>query len=198
MQEEKIHTSNGSGISEEQVSTPINSAVNAQTELETAQAKAAENWDLFVRAKADLDNAQRRARLDVENAHKYGMERLAKELLSVLDTFEMGIQAANTNAEGNPEAQAAVKAIKEGMELTYKLLLDTLDKFGIKQLNPNHGDLFNPNFHEALSAQEVPNVLENSILAVAQKGYLLQERLLRPARVIIARTSINSQVDEQA
>lgn len=153
--------------------------------LRAAEAKAKEHWELFLRAKADLDNVQRRARLDVENAHKYGVERFARELLLVLDTFEMGIQAVN--------ADSASKSIQEGVELTYKLLLDTLDKFGVKQLNPE-GEIFNPSFHEALSMQEIqlmeaaePSVRDNQILNVAQKGYLLHERLLRPARVIIAK-----------
>lgn len=147
-------------------------------ELEESRRKAAENWDLFLRARADADNIRRRAMLDVENAHKYGIEKFAKEILLVVDSLDHGLSATTEGGE---------KGLREGLELTYKLLLDTLEKFGIKQINPM-GETFDPMLHEALSSQVNPDVEPNKILVVIQKGFTLHERMLRPARVIVSRT----------
>jgi molecular chaperone GrpE len=144
--------------------------------LEEARRKAAENWDLFLRTRADTDNIRRRATIDVENAHKYGVEKLAKELLGVVDSLDHGLAAADTG--GN--------ALREGMELTYKLLLDTLTKFGILAINPVN-EPFDPMKHEALTAQVKNDVEPNTVLMVVQKGFTLQDRLLRPARVIVSK-----------
>jgi len=144
--------------------------------LEEARRKTAENWDLFLRTRADADNIRRRATIDVENAHKYAVERLAKELLAVVDSLEHGLAAADTDS----------KALKEGMELTYKLLLDTLEKFGILAINPAN-EPFDPMKHEALTAQVKNDVEPNTVLMVVQKGFTLQDRLLRPARVIVSK-----------
>ena len=144
--------------------------------LEEARRKAAENWDLFLRTRADTDNIRRRATIDVENAHKYGVEKLARELLAVVDSLDHGLAAAATDSH----------ALKEGMELTYKLLLDTLKKFGVLAINPVN-EPFDPTKHEALTAQVKNDVEPNTILIVIQKGFTLQDRLLRPARVIVSK-----------
>ena len=144
--------------------------------LEEAKRKAAENWDLFLRMRADADNIRRRATIDVENAHKYGVDRLARELLSVVDSLDHGLSVADTDS----------KPLKEGMELTYKLLLDTLTKFGISPINPLD-EPFDPMKHEALTAQIKNDVEPNTVLMVIQKGFTLQDRLLRPARVIVSK-----------
>lgn len=154
-------------------------AVTAQ-ELDETRKKAAENWDLFLRARADADNQRRRAMLDVENAHKYGIEKFAREMLAVVDSLDHGLMATSKE-EGD-------KGLREGMELTHKLLLDTLDKFGIKQVDPI-GETFDPLRHEALSAQIKDDEEPNKILMVVQKGFTLHDRLLRPARVIVSRKS---------
>lgn len=159
-------------------STDSESLESLKQELEETRRKAAENWDLFLRARADADNIRRRAMLDVENAHKYGIEKFAKEILLVVDSLDHGLSA--TSEEGE-------KGLREGLELTYKLLLDTLEKFGIKQINPI-GESFDPMFHEALSSQANADVEPNKILVVIQKGFTLQDRMLRPARVIVSRT----------
>ena len=145
--------------------------------LEEARKKATEHWDLFLRARADADNIRRRAMVDVENAHKYGIEKFARELLGVVDSLELGLNAANTMESSG---------LKEGIQLTYKLLLDTLDKFGIKQLNP-FDESFDPMQHEALSTLVNNEVEPNKVLTVIQKGFTLYDRLLRPARVIVSR-----------
>lgn len=148
--------------------------------LEEARRKAAENWDLFLRARADADNIQRRARLDIENAHKYGVEKFAREILSVVDSLDHGLAAADSS-----ETQSA-KSLREGMELTFKMLLSTLEKFGIHQINPV-GEVFDPARHEALSTQASRDIEPNKVLIVVQKGFTLHDRLLRPARVIVSR-----------
>lgn len=146
--------------------------------LEEARRKAAENWDLFLRTRADADNIRRRATIDVENAHKYGVERLARELLAVVDSLDHGLASASAGADSN--------ALKEGMELTHKLLLDILTKFGILPINPVN-EAFDPMKHEALTAQVNNDVEPNTILTVVQKGFTLQDRVLRPARVIVSK-----------
>jgi molecular chaperone GrpE len=149
-------------------------------ELEEAQKKAAENWDLFLRTRADAENMRRRSLLDVENAHKYATEKFARELLSIVDSLELGLSAL-AGAEKSVETN-----VKEGFQLTYKLLLDTLGKFGIQQMDPLN-EHFDPKLHEALSAQPNNEVEPNKVLLVIQKGFLLHDRLLRPARVIVSR-----------
>lgn len=155
--------------------TPENTA-NLADLLEEARRKAAENWDLFLRTRADADNIRRRATIDVENAHKYGVERFARELLAVVDSLDHGL--ASVGADAN--------ALKEGMELTYKLLLDILTKFGIQVINPLN-EPFDPTKHEALTAQAKNDVNPNTVLTVVQKGFTLQDRVLRPARVIVSK-----------
>lgn len=152
------------------------SSENLAELLEEARRKAAENWDLFLRTRADADNIRRRATIDVENAHKYGVERLARELLAVVDSLDHGL--ASASADSN--------ALKEGIELTYKLLLDILTKFGILVINPAN-EPFDPMKHEALTAQVKNDVEPNTILTVVQKGFTLQDRVLRPARVIVSK-----------
>jgi molecular chaperone GrpE len=155
----------------------IDEAVQA---LEEANKKASENWDLFLRTRADADNMRRRALMDVENAHKYGIEKFARELLPVVDSLEHGLTALST-VETKEEV-----GLKEGIQLTYKLLLDALEKFGVKQINPLNED-FNPKLHEALTAQPKDDVPPNRVLLVVQKGFLMHDRLLRPARVIVSK-----------
>lgn len=144
--------------------------------LEEARRKSAENWDLFLRTRADADNIRRRASIDVENAHKYGVERFARELLAVVDSLDHGLASAGSDNN----------ALKEGMELTYKLLLDILTKFGILPINPVN-ETFDPMKHEALTAQVKNDVEPNTVLTVVQKGFTLQDRVLRPARVIVSK-----------
>ena len=148
--------------------------------LEAAQAKADENWDRYLRAAAELENVRKRAIRDVENARKFAVENFGRDLLAVQDSLEMGIEAAR-NAEGAEEAAA----LREGKEATLKLLVQTLERFGIQALNPV-GEPFDPEFHEAMTMQPSSDAEPGSVLTVVQKGYTLNGRLLRPARVIVA------------
>jgi molecular chaperone GrpE len=147
-----------------------------QDELAAAQAKADEHWDRYLRAAAELENVRKRATRDVEHARKYALERIGKELLSVRDTLEMGLAAAEN---------ATVDSLIEGKVATLKLLTTILSQFGIEEVDPA-GEPFDPEFHEAISVQPSEDVEPGSVVTVVQKGYTLNGRLLRPAMVIVA------------
>jgi molecular chaperone GrpE len=147
--------------------------------LQDANVKADEYWNQLLRARAEMANQQRRAERDLENAHKYGLEKFASELLPVIDGIEMGLKAAADGDKIDP-----VK-LREGMELTFKILASTLEKFGVREINPAGGK-FNPALHQAMAAQPSPDVEPNTVLAVYQKGYLLNDRLIRPAMVVVS------------
>lgn len=146
-----------------------------EQQLTLAEQKAHEHWEKAVRAQAELDNVRKRAERDIENAHRYGMEKLITSLLPVLDSLEQALQMA-----------AEDEAMREGLELTMKLFLDVLEKTEVEQLNPE-GTVFDPQLHEAMSIQESADVPANTVLAVFQKGYKLSGRVIRPARVIVSK-----------
>lgn len=147
--------------------------------LEAAEAKARENWDKMLRVQAEMENVRRRAERDVESAHKFALEKFAGELLAVKDSLEMGLAAAQN-------ADADIAKLREGTELTLKMLTDVLGKFGISVIDPLD-EPFNPDFHQAMSMVESPDKAPNTVVAVMQKGYTLNDRLLRPAMVVVAR-----------
>ena len=147
--------------------------------LEEARNKAAENWDQVMRVQAELENSRRRAERDVENAHKYALEKFALELLPVKDSLEMGLAAASGD-------DANIEKLREGTELTLKMLANAMEKFGIQELNPV-GEAFNPELHQAMTMQESDQHEPNTVTAVMQKGYLLNDRLIRPAMVVVCK-----------
>jgi molecular chaperone GrpE len=147
--------------------------------LEDSRAKADAHWNDLLRARAETENARRRAERDVENAHKFALERFATELLPVKDSLELGLAAV-------AEAGAAdVSKLREGMDLTLKMLATVMGKFGINEVNPMN-ERFNPELHQAMTVQPSAAVPPNTVLTVYQKGYLLNERLIRPALVIVS------------
>ncbi|HFE32519.1 MAG TPA: nucleotide exchange factor GrpE [Gammaproteobacteria bacterium] len=150
--------------------------------LEDARSKADEHWDQLLRANAELDNLRRRAKQDVENAHKYALEKFAQELLPVKDSLEMGLAAAS----GEVDAAEALKQLREGTELTLKMLSTAMEKAGIKEIDPL-GEAFNPELHQAMSMQESEEHDPNTVIAVMQKGYQLNDRLIRPAMVVVSK-----------
>ena len=157
--------------------------------LTKAEAKVNEQKESVLRSQAEMENVRRRASQDVEKAHKFALEKFANELLTSVDNLEHAMQAADTE---NPE----LKSFLEGIELTYKSLTSTLDKFGVKAVG-EEGEVFNPDLHQAMSMQESAEHKNNTIIAVMQKGYELNGRLLRPAMVMVARNS-NGGVDTKA
>jgi molecular chaperone GrpE len=147
-----------------------------ESEVARLQALADENWDRYLRATAELENFRKRAARDMENARKFALERFATELLAVLDSLEMGLQAANG---------AGPADILEGNKATLKQFAATLERFGVQELDPE-GEPFDPALHEAMTMQPSAEVEPNTVLTVLQKGYTLNGRLLRPARVVVA------------
>jgi len=159
---------------QEAAKTPVEA--EATPSLESLQAKADENWDRYVRAMAEVDNIRKRATRDVEHAHKFALENFSKDLLAVKDSLEMGLDAADT---------ADAQSLLAGSEATLKLLAGSLERFGISEIDPE-GEPFDPERHEAMTMQPSDDVEPGSVLTVIQKGYALNGRLLRPARVIVA------------
>ena len=148
--------------------------------LEDARAKADEHWNQVVRMQAELENTRRRAEADVEKAHKFGLEKFATELLPVVDSLEMGLAAA----EGSDHEIA--EKLREGTELTLKMFSGVLEKFGVKAVDPL-GEPFNPELHQAMTMQPSEEYAPNTVTAVMQKGYVLNERLIRPAMVMVSK-----------
>ncbi len=151
-----------------------------QAELNAARAKAEEHWNNLVRLQAEMDNLRKRTSRDVEQAHRYALDKFVAELLPVIDSLELGINAADENS-GEEAA-----SLREGMELTLKKLQDAVAKFGVEPVNPQ-GEKFNPELHEAVSMQESAEAESNTVITVVQKGYTLNERLVRPAMVVVAK-----------
>ncbi len=149
---------------------------DAATPLAEAQAKADENWDKYLRLAAELENVRKRAERDVEKAHKFALERIVADLLEVRDSLEMAVSAGD---------ESSVKNLKEGNETTLKLLATIMQRYGVEDIDPL-GEPFDPNCHEAITMQPSADAEPDSVLTVFQKGYALNGRLLRPARVVVA------------
>lgn len=156
-----------------------------EAEVAALQAQLADAHEQVLRSQADAQNSMRRAERDIEKAHKFGQEKLVRDLLVVADNLERALEAA-----GNVSDESA-KAVAEGVELTLKSLLDVLKKNNVEVVNPE-GEPFNPELHEAMSMVENGEVEPNTVLMVFQKGYLLNERLVRPARVVVSKAPVEA------
>ncbi len=156
--------------------------------LAAAQTTVADQKDSVVRAKAEVDNVRRRSAQDVEKARKFALEKFAAEMLTVVDNLERGLATIDAEAEDQ-------KATFEGVNLTLQGLLSSLEKFGVKAVDPQDQP-FNPELHQAMSMQEVEGVAPNTVIAVMQKGYELNGRLIRPAMVMVSKAA--PAVDTQA
>ena len=158
---------------------PAELVVQLQARLNEAEAKAAASRDAHLRALADLDNVRKRAQREIDNAGKFGSEKLLGELLGLADSLDLGLAAA-----AKPDAQIA--SLVEGMQITQKQLASVLTKHGVAVVDPQ-GQPFNPDLHEAVTMVPSADVPPNHVLNVMQKGYKLHERLLRPAMVVVAK-----------
>lgn len=175
----------------EQGSVEPTSIKQLTEQLVAANRKAEENWDKFVRTQAEMENLRRRSEKELQNAHKYALEKFAKELLLVVDSLELGIQAASGDA---PE----IAKLREGSELTLKQFRGVLEKFNIQPVDPL-GQKFNPELHQAMAMEPSASAEPNTVVKVLQKGYVLNDRLLRPAMVVIAQAMAEQpRVDERA
>lgn len=147
--------------------------------LEDARNKADEHWNELLRARADMENLRRRQSRDLENAHKRALDKFVAELLPIYDSMELGATAASAE-------DASVDTVRDGLEMTMKMFLSSINKFGLEQLVPAEGDDFDPEQHQAMAMQPVEGVEANKIITVAQKGFQFNGRLLRPAMVVVS------------
>jgi molecular chaperone GrpE len=167
--------------SEMGAAAPANSTPDGA--LAAAEAKAQENWNSYLRSVAELENYRKRTEREIENARKFAIERFAQELVTVGDALEAGIAAgAAPAAAANPGP-----VLLEGAQATLRQLQRAFEKAGIKIIDPV-GQPFDPEWHEAMVAQERADKPANTVLSVIQKGYSLNGRLLRPARVIVSKS----------
>ncbi len=181
----KEHTGKGSttsaidqlGIEQEQLSDAQlldhPSYIELQKKLTDSEAKATENWDRALRTQAEMDNMQRRVERDIANAHKFALEKFISNLLPVVDNLERALDHAKNDD-------------LEGINMTLVSFLSALQKVGVEQVNPK-GDLFNPEFHQAVATQADDTIPPGTVLVVMQKGYLLNGRLMRPALVTVSK-----------
>jgi molecular chaperone GrpE len=179
-------------IKQEQVEAPHehgHQAISAEQEkinglelaLVAAQSTVNDQKDSVVRAKAEVDNVRRRSAQDVDKARKFALDKFAAELLPVVDNLERAISSVDKEDEGQ-------KGLAEGVELTLQSMMSALDKFGIKVVDPQDQP-FNPELHQAMSMQEIEGVAPNTVIAVMQKGYELNGRLVRPAMVMVSKAA---------
>nr|VFK61224.1 MAG: molecular chaperone GrpE [Candidatus Kentron sp. UNK]VFK69798.1 MAG: molecular chaperone GrpE [Candidatus Kentron sp. UNK] len=148
--------------------------------LMAAEQKAEEHRDNALRLQAEMENLRRRSAREVENAHKYALDRFVSELLPVKDSLELGVAAAR-------DESAEIAAMREGMELTLKMFGNAMEKFGVEEVSPSQGEHFDPERHQAMSVQEDKEKESGTISIVMQKGCLLNGRLVRPAMVIVVK-----------
>jgi len=173
-----VHDARGELDSEQAASreSPADTPDSPSQELEALRAELAEARDTYLRLAAELDNVRKRSAREVENAHRYGIERFAQALLPVIDSFEAGLNAEHLEFD----------SLLEGQRATLRLLLQAFAEAGIEPIDPV-GEPFDPQQHEAMSMLSAPAAEPGSIIDVIQKGYALESRLLRPARVIVAK-----------
>ena len=172
---EEVEASSDAGS---EVSPEEHSVEDLIKQLEAARSKADEHWDQLVRTKAQMDNLSKRHQRELENAHKYGLDKFVGELLGVWDSLELGHTAAQ-------DENADVAKLLEGTELTLKMIADAMRKLGVEQVDPLNQP-FDPELHQAMSMQPRDDVPANTVVAVVQKGYTLNGRLVRPAMVMVS------------
>ncbi len=172
------------------------SAQGGDDEVAQLREQLEQQKEEVLRAKAEMQNIRRRADIDVEKAHKFGTEKFVKELLPVVDSLEKAVESAQNQEVQNEEV---VSRIKEGVDMTLDMFIGALSKFNVEQINPV-GEPFDPQKHEAMSMVPSNEAEPNTVIAVMQKGYLLHDRVVRPAMVMVAKAEEpeGGNVDEQA
>lgn len=153
--------------------------ISSEQALEQAQVTIKDYWDQMMRLRADIDNNRKRAERDVENAHKYALKNFTEALLPIIDSMEMGMNAAMAE-------NATLESIRQGSELTMNMFFQVLEKQGLTQIDPI-GEKFDPEQHQAISMVEDESAESNTVISVMQKGFLLNDRLVRPAMVVVAK-----------
>ena len=169
---------NVEAVLEEEISASEGDADAMSAELAVLQKKADDHYDQLVRAHAEIENLKRRHTQELEKAHKYALDKFVGELLTIWDSLELGLQAAQND-------EADVASLREGTELTVKMFGDVMEKFNVERINPD-GEAFNPEFHQAMSMVPNAEMAPNTVMAVMQKGVSLNGRLIRPAMVVVS------------
>ncbi|MDO6543699.1 nucleotide exchange factor GrpE [Photobacterium sanguinicancri] len=193
-QENTVDTAETVSAEEEVVEMTMEELQAARiAELEAAllasEAKAKDAVDASLRARAEGENVRRRSEQEIDKARKFALNKFAEELLPVIDNMERAIEMTDKNDE-------ALKPMLEGVELTLKTMTSTVEKFGLKQIDPM-GEAFNPEFHQAMTIQESADFAPNSVMLVMQKGYELNGRVIRPAMVMVSKAPAGN-IDTQA
>ncbi|MPV85877.1 nucleotide exchange factor GrpE [Ostreibacterium oceani] len=168
----------------DQLADDTDNLLELENQISALQQQVDDNLNRYLSARAEADNIQKRAQRDIENAHKYALEKALPDFINIKDALELGTQAAKT-ATQNTE-QAALDKFIEGSEMAIRMFHDSLTKLGVIEVNPQN-EAFNPEHHQAMSLVETDEIAPNHIIDVIQKGYLLNERLLRPAMVIVSK-----------
>ena len=150
-----------------------------EQQLDQAQASIKEYWEQILRLKAEIENNRKRSVRDVENAHKYALRNFSESLLPIMDSMEMARKAAEAE-------NASLESIIEGTELTMSMFIQVLEKHGLQQVDPV-GEKFDPEQHQAISMVEDESVESNTVIDVMQKGFMLNDRLVRPAMVVVSK-----------
>lgn len=153
--------------------------LSIEQQLEQAQATIKDYWDQMIRLRAEMENHRKRAERDVQNAHKYALKNFTEALLPVVDSMEMGMNAAEAE-------NASLESIREGSELTMSMFMQILEKQGLTEVNPV-GEKFDPEQHQAISMVEDEKAESNTVISVMQKGFMLNDRLVRPAMVVVVK-----------
>ena len=163
------------------------------TRVQVLEEQLAAANDQALRVAADLQNVRRRAELDVEKAHKFALEKFAGDLLPVIDSLERGLELSSADDEN-------IRPMREGIELTLKMFQDTLKRYQLEAIDPQAGEPFNAEHHQAMAMQESHDLEPNSVIKVFQKGYQLNGRLMRPAMVVVSKAPapVAPSIDEQA
>ena len=149
-------------------------------QLVAAQQEAADLKEQVLRAAADVQNVRRRAEQDVEKAHKFALDKFVNEMLPIVDSLERTLEACNVDDE-------ATKSLREGVEMTHGMFISGLAKFKVERIDPQ-GEVFDPVLHQAMSLVDAPDAQPNTVVAVMQKGYTLNGRLVRPAMVMVSKS----------
>ena len=150
-----------------------------EAQLEAKEQEAKENYDRLLRVSAEFENYKKRATRDLEELRKFANQSLIKELLSVVDNLELAMNSTNGH-------KTIDQGLLQGLEMTHREILKVFEKFNVKPIEAK-GQAFDPTFHEAVMQEETDNVDENTVINELQKGYLIHDRLLRPAMVVVAR-----------
>ena len=188
MSNEEIDNNETDNLEPEHVETEAEASADAESNetgedltvlLEQARQKADANWDELLRARADMENLRRRQSRDLENAHKHALDKFVSELLPIYDSMALGANAASGE-------EASLENVRDGLDMTMKMFLSSIAKFGLEQVDPEHGDDFDPECHQAMAMQPVEGVEANKVITVAQKGFQFNGRLLRPAMVVVS------------